>query len=87
MEQNEEERIKMRRKIHLCLNIEGALKAAKAYVGEITVDGKVLNTVNEVEAFFKEHLAMGRRVLPLGDCDNFDYQTGCKGHVIDEEEK
>lgn len=27
-----------------------------------------------------DELAKGRRVLPLGECDNFDYQTGCQGH-------
>lgn len=73
--------------LHLSLNIEGALKNAKAFVGCIeTEDGKTLNTVAEVKAFFKEQLAMGRKYLPYGECDNFDYQHGCKGHPSKEKE-
>ena len=64
-----------RRTIHCCLDIKGC----------ITVDGRTLMTANEVKSFLREQLAMGRRVLPLGDCDNFDYQTGCKGHVVEED--
>lgn len=76
----------MKRIIHCCLSIDGALKAAKDFVGAIKVDGKILSTVGEVKAFLKEQLAMGRRVLPMGDCDNFDYQTGCKGHIVEDDE-
>ena len=43
-------------------------------------------TVKEIRDFMKLQLAMGRRVLPCGDCDNFDYQTGCKGHEISKSE-
>jgi len=25
---------------------------------------------------------MGRKVIPLGECDNFDYQEGCLGHPV-----
>ena len=73
------------RMIHCCLDIQGGILNAKDLKGCITVDGKTLMTASEVKAFLKEQLAMGRRVLPMGDCDNFDYQTGCKGHVIEDE--
>ena len=73
-----------RRIIHCCLNISGAMRNAKDFKGRITVDGKTLVTVQEIKAFFQEQLDMGRRVLPMGDCDNFDYQTGCKGHEVEE---
>jgi hypothetical protein len=26
------------------------------------------------------HEMKGRRVIPMADCDNFDHQTGCRGH-------
>lgn len=72
---------------HLSLSIEGALKNAKDFVDCIeTEDGKTLNTVAEVKAFFKEQLDMGRKYLPYGECDNFDYQHGCKGHPSEKKE-
>jgi hypothetical protein len=64
----------------MCVNIAGSMKYAKNFVGNITVNEKTLSTEKEVIDFFQSQLDMGRRVLPLGDCDNFDYQTGCKGH-------
>lgn len=73
-----------RRIIHCCLDISGAIRNAKDFKGRITVDGKTLVTVQEIKAFFQEQLDMGRRVLPFGDCDNFDYLTGCKGHEVEE---
>ncbi|MGN0743886.1 MAG: hypothetical protein ACI4MZ_01240 [Christensenellales bacterium] len=78
----------MKRKMHMCLNIEGAIRNAKDLKGCITLDdGRVLNTVAEIRDFLLAQLAMGRKVLPIGDCDNFDYQTGCKGHIIEEDEQ
>ena len=77
---------KRMKRIHLCLDIEGGIINAKELRGCINVDGKTLNTVKEVRDFLKGQLAMGRRVLPYGECDNFDYQTGCKGHIIEEKE-
>ena len=68
---------------HFCLSIEGAIRNAKDLKGCITLDnGEILMTVKEIKDFMKEQLAMGRKVLPCGDCDNFDYQTGCKGHEV-----
>ena len=66
---------------HMALNIDGAIKNAKMWKGCITVDGRVLNTVEEVREFFREQKAMGRDVLPIGECDNFDYKKGCLGHL------
>ncbi len=74
-----------RRIIHCCLDIEGAIRNAKDFKGCITVDGHTLTTVRKVKSFLREQLAIGRRVLPVGDCDNFDYQTGCNGHVVEED--
>lgn len=75
------------KRYHCCLSIEGAIKNAKDLKGCITLDnGQVLMTVKEIRDFMKFQLAMGRRVLPCGDCDNFDYQTGCKGHEISKSE-
>lgn len=72
--------------MHCCLDIEGGIKNAKSLIGCITVDGHILMDVREIKAFLREQLEMGRRVLPCGDCDNFDYQTGCQGHQLKEEQ-
>ena len=78
--------MKMKTKYHLSLDIEGGIQNAKDLVGAITLDnGKTLNTVKEVKDFLKECLKKGWKMLPYGDCDNFDYQTGCKGHQIPDE--
>ena len=76
----------MKRRIHMSLNIDGGIQNARLLKGCITVDGRVLNTVKEIRAFLYEQKAMGRKVLPMGDCDNFDYQTGCLGHQVEDGE-
>jgi hypothetical protein len=35
---------------------------------------------DEAKRELLNQLAMGRKVLPIGDCDNFSYETGCPGH-------
>lgn len=73
----------MKKTVHFNLDIRGGLANAEALCGYITVDGKVLNTVPEVKDFLRDQLAMGRERLPFGDCDNFDYKTGCRGHIVE----
>jgi hypothetical protein len=69
---------------HMCVSVTGTLAKPdshlRVWIGAIKVDGKPLETVKQVREFFTEQLAQGHEVLPLGDCDNFDYKTGCKGH-------
>ena len=62
--------------IHLCIDCEGALRHPKDFKGVITVDGRTLMTVPEIKAFFREQLELGHKVIPCGDCDNFDWETG-----------
>ena len=76
----------MGRLIHLCLDISGGIRNAKDLRGCITVDGRTLRTTAEVKNFLQGQLDMGRRVLPCGNCDNFDYQKGCLGHDVAEQE-
>jgi hypothetical protein len=71
--------------MHCGLSIEGALRNPKNWVNNIIVDGKCLRTVKEVKRFFEEELAMGHEMLPLsGECEGFDYVTGCPGHTREE---
>lgn len=70
---------------HLCMNIEDAIANAKELKGAITVDGETLKSVKRIKTFLRTQLAMGRKVLPVCRCSNFDYQKGCLGHVKREE--
>jgi hypothetical protein len=44
-----------------------------------TKEGKLLSP-KAVKAEFERYIAEGKSVIPMGDCDNFDFETGCKGH-------
>lgn len=74
-----------RRIIHMSLDIRGGMACAKDLCGCITVDGNILRTVPEVKNFLQEQLDLGRKVLPMTECDNFDYQHGCRGHIVEED--
>lgn len=68
--------------IHMCISIAGALRntTARKMDGWMTDEqGRPLSG-KYVREQFKKAQFEGKRVLPMGDCDNFDYQTGCKGH-------
>jgi hypothetical protein len=45
-------------------------------------DGRTL-TPKEVYDEFLEELAKGHDYIPMGDCDNFDFKTGCLGHPVE----
>lgn len=42
-------------------------------------------SAGELKAEFIKMLGEGKKVIPIGECDNFDFETGCKGHPITEE--
>lgn len=37
-------------------------------------------TPSELRTVFLEELAKGHEVVPIGECDNFDWKHGCQGH-------
>jgi hypothetical protein len=69
----------------MCLSVRGALNWTNAEMKRmapcITVNNKPLKTAADVKCFLLNELSKGHEVLPTGDCDNFDWKTGCKGHV------
>lgn len=71
----------MKTTIHMCLDIRGALRWPKRMLKGMfrDDDGRELGAEEARERLMDE-LAKGRRVLPYGDCEGFDYQTGCPGH-------
>lgn len=71
---------------HLSLSIAGALRWDRKLTGLLTDDNGRELTDKEVRAYLKECQAKGWRLIPCGDCDDFDYQTGCRGHAVTESE-
>jgi hypothetical protein len=74
-------------KYHLCLDISGALKNwnPRHFDRVITDDDGRLLTAVEAKKSLQDQLAMGRKVIPSSECDNFDYEHGCLGHVMEDE--
>src|SRR5580765_1797039 len=68
--------------VHMCLDIRGALMnyGPSDYVGMFKRDDGSLMSWREAKATLMDELAKGRKVLPFGDCEGFDYETGCPGH-------
>lgn len=66
-------------KYHICQSVEGALK--NWGISEWKSIYRSNNcTVKQAKKAFKEYLAEGKRVIPIGYCDNFSYVDGCMGH-------
>lgn len=67
--------------LHLSQSIEGALKywTRKDWV-ELGKENNLSG--DECKKFFENYREKGWKVIPMGDCDNFDYKKGCMGHGI-----
>lgn len=77
----------MRKKIHMCQSVVGPLKnwskrEWKSATSYMTKDDGSRYTPDELKAEFLRLYGEGIHVIPLGDCDNFDDKTGCRGHDI-----
>lgn len=71
--------------IHMCQSITGPLmnwgkREWKQATGYITRSDGSKFTPDELKAAFIEELSQGHEVIPIGECDNFDYKKGCLGH-------
>lgn len=70
------------RNVHMSVCIEGILRQPDKMLNKLfTEDGKERGGTY-VRDWLKLQMAQGKRVLPCGKCDGFDYQTGCPGHEI-----
>lgn len=74
----------MRQIIHMSANVQGLLDN---YKGKDSLEGLFTDAdtgypVSDRDAriYLNECLKKGWQVIPCAECDNFDYQTGCKGH-------
>lgn len=68
----------MTRQIHIGLDLRGAIRNGDL-AGFTKGDGKPASR-SEALDFLLEQIALGRRVIPFGECDLWNYQTGCPGH-------
>lgn len=72
-------------RVHMCQSIRGPLTNwktkdwANACRWITKPDGSKF-TPQELKQSFLDELALGHEVIPVGECDNFDYKEGCKGH-------
>jgi len=69
---------KYTRHMHLCLDIRGAIRGT-GWKCVTAKDGRRVTKAEAIE-FLMDRLAEGKRVLPLGPCDGFDFRSGCPGH-------
>jgi hypothetical protein len=64
----------------MCLSVRGAMRWSKSRLkGLFEVDGRK-STADESWQLLADELAKGHEVLPLGECEGFDYVRGCPGH-------
>ena len=68
---------------HMCINIEWMLSQRNKLDGLLEDENGEPLSDFEVRLYLHECADKGWRVIPTGECDNFDYQTGCKGHGVE----
>lgn len=74
-----------KRKFHMKMDIIGFMGKSDAEVdGVINGDNGRPLSARAARIELSKLLHEGQRYLPLGECDNFDPQKGCMGHVITE---
>ena len=73
----------MPRTIHMTVDIAGALTWSDGDLVNLFSDehGKAQPAKN-IREYLREQLSLGRKRLPVGECDNFSYEEGCLGHPI-----
>lgn len=68
-------------KFHVGLNLKGVL-SNNDYMTLLAFKDEKGKTVSRKEAknFLLDELSKGRLFIPMGECDNFDTNKGCRGH-------
>lgn len=76
------------RTLHVCQSITGPLMRNTKRDWQKMMkymkkgDGTPFRDADEIKAAFIDEALQGHEVIPIGDCDNFDYKKGCLGHVV-----
>jgi len=79
----------MIRTIHMCISVRGLLSRTDSELKKIMKsctkdDGTNWSSVHEFRNDLFDLIASGKEVMPMGECDNFDYKKGCQGHEVKE---
>jgi hypothetical protein len=77
--------MEQKRRFHMHMNVQNflATKQRKDYEGIFSHDDGTVMTAREAKRALLGELAQGHVVIPVGECDNFDYlDKGCLGHEI-----
>jgi len=69
---------------HMCISVDGVLSQFKRK--KITFcehdDGRPMTDAEARQTFMVARYE-GKKVLPMSkECSRFDFQTGCKGHIL-----
>lgn len=80
------------RRVHLCGSVRGMLAWDDEFMRNmlpiITLNnGKHPQSTRELREALCDELVAGHEVLPVPECDNFDYKKGCLGHYVPDEPK
>lgn len=77
----------MKERFHICQSVQGALKNWKKIDwNELARENKI--PPEKLKVLFRIMDFEGKKVIPIGKaCEGFSYETGCPGHLIEEEEK
>lgn len=67
----------------VCLDVRGAIKnfSRSQLTGMFKRPDGTKLTADEARDHLLDQVALGREVIPLGTCDNFDFTKGCQGHA------
>ncbi len=68
-------------------NVAGLLRYPDNKLAKIFTDDGKRVTGKSVRAWLLKQQEEGWRVIPLGECDDFDKEHGCRGHEILESEE
>ena len=74
------------RTVHLGLSVRGALRWPNRDLARMLrhENGKLMSGRDAREALMQV-LSEGTEMLPIGECDDFDPKTGCRGHATNPE--
>lgn len=79
----------MKTGFHMGLSVRGALSKSDNDFRELIVpmftnDDGTPASEHEARNYLFDELAKGHEILPLHECDNWDWKDGCKGHPIED---
>lgn len=72
---------------HMCMSVQGALRNRTYRLRGALMhdDGREMSEIEAFDALCDE-LVQGHAVMKVSDCDNFDYQNGCLGHPVHDDD-